>query len=274
MALSRPVESRVAANASQDADGVEVLRQSARYFNEALKQFRVCHDLCVSSDDVLNKEAVSDLDRCAVQFRQLSSFGATLSEKVANVWCGTCSMFYRNLSKLQEKNPGKILKTISSNAKELAEGFGYLSDRANDLCKKFQSMQRGSQCQAVQEAFVSAFKEQERKAAALQAESKRKLDEAKRNTEAAKEARRARYTWKPTRLIRAVNVITEFIPQAQEFSPGPGEGGATFTDRHLENAKTLESKMQAELREAEMKLKKQTDQRKKAEVVEVHGECY
>ena len=253
--------------ATQDADGVELLRQSARYFNESLKQFRICHDLCVSSDDVLNIAAVSDLDRCGVQFRQLSSFGATLSEKVANVWCGTCSMFYRNLSKLQAKNPGKILNTISGNAKELAEGFVYLSDRANDLCKKFQSMELGSQCQAVQEAFVLAFQEHERKAEALQAESKRKLDEAKRKTEAAKEAR-TRSMWKPTSLIKAAsNVITEIIPQAQaviEVVLGPDEGGATSTN--LENAMELESKAKAELREAERKLKKQADQRKKAEV--------
>ena len=44
------------------------------------------------------------LDECAVAFRKLSCFGATLAEKVATVWCGTCGMFYCNLGKLNGKD--------------------------------------------------------------------------------------------------------------------------------------------------------------------------
>ena len=126
-----------------DRDGVTNLRESAQYFNEALKQFRVCHDLCQMTD-MLDKAAVSELDQCAVRFRQLSSFGATLSEKVASVWCGTCGLFYRNLSKLQQKDPSKILTTISNNAKELSDGFVHLHTCINVLAKRFQDMKVGS----------------------------------------------------------------------------------------------------------------------------------
>ena len=98
--------------------------------------------------DMLDKAAVSELDQCAVRFRQLSSFGATLSEKVASVWCGTCGLFYRNLSKLQQKDPSKIL--------------------------------------IVQETFVELFGK-ERLSAELKANSQMKLEEVKQTNATASE---------------------------------------------------------------------------------------
>ena len=72
--------------------------------------------------------ALIKLDECAVAFRKLSCFGATLAEKVATVWCGSYGMFYRNLGKLNGKDPSKILKTIGGNAMDLSKGFKYLVD--------------------------------------------------------------------------------------------------------------------------------------------------
>ena len=242
MALSRPKVT--------DRDGVTILRESAQYFNETLKQFRVCHDLCQMAD-MLDKAPVGELDQCAVRFRQLSIFGATLSEKVASVWCGTCGLFYRNLSKLQQKDPSKILTTISKNARELSTGFLHLSKCANVLASKFQYMKVGSRAVPVQEALVETFREEERKAAEEKASTQMMLEQAKQNIEAAKEEVRHKKQWKSTYTSYITGSTRPVLHDAAQ---------------NLENAKEMEEMMEAQFKAAEKKLREQKDHTKKAEV--------
>ena len=125
--------------AEENLDGLESLRRSLKYFKDGLIQFRVCHDLCLTSD-LLDSEANYNLDQCAIDFRQLSICVASLAEKIASLWCKTCALFYKNFDKITG-NPKKVLENIAQQAEELKKGFEHLKDRAGRLADKFSSIQ-------------------------------------------------------------------------------------------------------------------------------------
>lgn len=122
-----------------DFSGLAVLCDSLCYFQATLCQFRVCHDLCATCD-LLSEQSVRRLDKCAADFRRLSTAVATQTEKVASVWCRTCLLFYQNVNKLQG-SPVKILEAIQKQSKELSENFKEVVESANNLGKQFKSIE-------------------------------------------------------------------------------------------------------------------------------------
>jgi len=134
MAFSKPVSTSVVL-ANADSDGFTMLRESLHYFRAALCQFRVCHDLCATSN-LLHEESVMNLDQCATEFRSLSTTVATLAEKIGSVWCRTCLLFYRNIEKVKG-NPADVLRKISTQSKELSDGFKEVVSRSAMLAEKF-----------------------------------------------------------------------------------------------------------------------------------------
>lgn len=122
-----------------DFSGLAVLRDLLRYFQATLYQFRICHDLCATCD-LLNEQSVRRLDKCAATFRHLSTTVATLTEKVASVWCRTCLLFYQNVNKMKG-SPVKIFETIHQQSKELSENFKEVVVSANNLGKQFKSIE-------------------------------------------------------------------------------------------------------------------------------------
>ena len=235
-----------------DIDGVTILQGSDIYFNYALRQYRLCHDLAASSN-MMDCSALIKLDDSAVEFRKLSRFGATLAEKVATVWCGTCGMFYRNLGKLcNGKDPSTILKTIAGNACGLSKDFKHLADASNDLAAKFKTL--GSAMPAIQDVFVQAFQEEEHRAAIVEREKQQKLEETRRMSAAVMEENRSQNkSW----CSRIVYVVPGLVVKLS---------GRCVGAEKLDSAQELEEKSEIELKEAQEKLKKQTDHRKKAEV--------
>ena len=228
-------------------DGVELLYQSAQFFDQALKQFRICHDLCIASD-ILEKPAVASMDQCAVKFRQISSYCATLSEKVGSVWCGTCGTFYRNLEKIQDKNPAKLLEKISKNGSELAEGFCHLADCSQKLSRKFFTMQVGGA--TIGDKYVQAFKEEQKKVQALQQTTQSKLANTRMQNaqlEMEYEHKQRSFYERGKRLFRR-----------DEYELAQAE----FTVR---SAKEQEVSLQEEVKQLEKKLAEQATQTKKAE---------
>ena len=157
MALSKPA----------DDSALAMLRNSLHYFKATLRQFRVCHDLCATSN-LLDEQSVQQLDQCAAEFRRLSTTVATLAEKVASVWCRTCLLFYRNIEKMKG-NPNKVLHTISTQSKELSLGFERVVNMAKQLAAKFQSIQEREH--AAQQEIRSQF----RKAGKQLTEQKKKV---------------------------------------------------------------------------------------------------
>ena len=121
------------------SDRLEPLRRSLKYFKDGLIQFRVCHDLCLTSD-LLDSEASRNLDQCAIDFRQLSIRVASLAEKIASLWCKTCVLFYKNFDKIKG-DPKKVLENIAQQAEELKKGFDHLKERTGDLADQFSSIQ-------------------------------------------------------------------------------------------------------------------------------------
>lgn len=245
----------------EDLDGVAVLQSSAVYFNDSLKQYRLCHDLGLASG-LMQSSAVAKLDECAVSFRKLSCFGTALAEKVAAVWCGTSGMFYRNLAKLNGKDPSKILKTIAGNAEDLSKGFKYLADSSDKLAVNFKSF--GVEEPSVQDVFLRAFEEEENQAVQMEAEKKQELEEIKAKSAAAKEEIRAsvKKTWYHSVQKVGAAALNRLV------NLGDGEE-VTRKLEELESTKKLEEKMEMELKEAQKKLKEQTDLRKKAQVLAV-----
>lgn len=139
----------------ESLDGLESLRRSLKYFKNGLIQFRVCHDLC-STSDLLDSEASYNLDQCAIDFRQLSICVASLAEKIASLWCKTCALFYKNFDKITG-NPKKVLENIAQQAEELKRGFEHLKERAGSLADKFNSIQcRGL---PMHQQLLKAFKD-------------------------------------------------------------------------------------------------------------------
>lgn len=150
MALSKPV----------DDSALGMLRSSLHYFKATLCQFPVCHDLCVTLSNLLDEQSVKQLNLCAAEFRRLSTTVATLSEKVASVWCRTCVLFYRNIDKMKG-NPNKVLHTISTQSKELSLGFEHVVKMSKELAAKFQSIQEQEHAaqQEIQNQFGKAGKQ-------------------------------------------------------------------------------------------------------------------
>lgn len=142
MALSK-LTSTTVATANVDSHGFSMLRDSLHYFKAALCQFRVCHDLCATSK-LLDQESVAKLEQCAAEFRRLSTTVATLAEKISSVWCRTCLLFYRNIDKLKG-NPAKILCTISTQSRELADGFKGVADMSEKLAAMFKTVKAREQ---------------------------------------------------------------------------------------------------------------------------------
>ena len=241
-------------------DGVQLLYQSAKFFDEALKQFRLCHDLCLANRTIIDKPAASSMDQCAVKFRQIATYCTTLSEKVASVWCGTCITFYRNLEKIQDKNPSKLLSKISNNGKELAQGFRHLSECAQKLSMKFTTLNvGGTNILSVQDKYVQAFKEEQRKIEVMQMKSQKELQDAKRQTTHA--ARELEYReqqqlsvgrFKPLSTVRRLVGYENYVIAEAEFS--------------MKSAKEKEAALAEELKELEKKLAKQTSETEKAQV--------
>lgn len=134
MAFSKPASTSVVL-ASADSHGITMLRESLHYFRAALCQFRVCHDLCATSN-LLHEDSVMKLDQCATEFRRLSTSVATLAEKVGSVWCRKCLLFYRNIEKVKG-NPANVLHKISAQSKELSDGFKEVVNMSATLADEF-----------------------------------------------------------------------------------------------------------------------------------------
>lgn len=120
-------------------------------FNEGLKQFRICHDLCGIFSPLIGN-GTERLDQSAANFRQLSKNLALLSEKIASVWCPTCSAFYSSIAKLSD-DPQEILVLLSGQAKDFEKGFWVLQLQAKNLIELFHSV--GTT--AVSEDLVKCF---------------------------------------------------------------------------------------------------------------------
>lgn len=176
MAVSKLDHGRIDTK-EENVDGLESLRLSLEYFKEGLIQFRVCHDLCLTSD-LLDSVASYNLDQCAIDFRQLSICVASLAEKIASLWCKTCALFYKNFDKITG-NPKKVLENIAQQAGELKQGFEHIKERSSGLVDKFSSIQ----CYdlPVHQQFVKAF--EDKSYAAIQTEN---LIENDHNTYASK----------------------------------------------------------------------------------------
>ena len=248
-------------------DGVQLLYQSARFFDEALKQFRLCHDLCLANSTIIDKPAASSMDQCAVKFRQNATYCTTLSEKVASVWCGTCITFYRNLEKIQDKNPSRLLSKISNNGKELAQGFRHLSECAQKLSMKFTTLNvGGTNIMSVQDKYVQAFKEEQRKIEVMQMKSQKELQDAKKQmTDAVMELEH-----REQQQFSVGKFKPFFFPirRGLQLATGYEEYGIAIAEAEfsMTSAKEREAALAEELELLEKKLSKQTSETEKAEV--------
>lgn len=237
-------------------DGITILYQSAKFFDAALKQFRICHDLAISSE-ILDKVSIAEMDACAVDFRKISAYCTSLSEKVASVWCGTSITFYRNLEKVQDKNPSKVLLKISANSSELSAGFTYLSEKAEGLAVKFQKLNVGSL--SMQDKFVKAFKEEEERIEQIQKRSHMELEGAKQTT--------VKLSMEQQQKERS------FLSRAKHFIYREDYQELAEAAYMTKTAKEREAQLQAEFEEIQRKLAAQTSQTKKAEVCTLYAQA-
>lgn len=163
--------------ANADSHGLTVLRNSLHYFKEALNQFRVCHDLCAPRD-LPDKDLAKKLERCADDFRVMSIDFAALAQEVASVWCRTCWIFYANIHKMSG-SPEKILSTIGTQSKKLADGY----ERVAAMCAQLATKFTGREPTVRQEIQIQAEEQLEEQQLEEKREKVEKLNEAQATTE-------------------------------------------------------------------------------------------
>ena len=235
-------------DASRDCvDGLAILDQSPQAFSETLCQFRVCHDLCVyTNNKILDEEMQIKIDQCAVDFRHMSLETATLSDKVASVWCRTCILFFENLSKIKG-DPSKILQKISDQAKELSLGFKGIGGWCRDLAGDFHNVK--SMGENKSKEYKQIVKKAEEAAQKAMEELKAELEKAA--AEAEKERKRAN-RWRIAALIPVVNIV--------------GGIGAAVTSKWASDAEELQREAQQKSDQAKAELEKATSDNEKAKV--------
>ena len=235
-------------NASEDSvDGFAVLHVSSQEFSATLRQFRVCHDLYMSEDnEIFDKEMQTLIDQCAVDFRQMSLHTAELSERVASVWCGTCILFFGNLSRIKG-DPSKVLKKISSQAQDLSSAFKTIGACCRELAANFHSVdtKAARKSKEYSLAMESAREEAEKTMEILQA------DLNKAAAEAEKQRKRAN-RWTIATLIPVVNVFAGI--------------GAMVTARWAFDAEKIQRDVQCKSDNAKAELAKCSTDREKAKV--------
>ena len=122
-------------------DSLELFKMAPDAFRQVLMQFRVCHDLCVyTSRDILSPSTLIKVDQCAVDFRHMSIQTATLADRVSSLWCKTCLLFFKNIDRVT--NADKILMRISSQAKDLSDGFKTIGKWCRELAGRFHEAQQ------------------------------------------------------------------------------------------------------------------------------------
>ena len=157
-------------------ESMELFKMAPDAFSQVLIQFRVCHDLCVyTSKEILVPDTLTKVDQCAVDFRHMSIQTATLADRVSSLWCKTCLLFFKNIGKVA--NPDRILIKISSQAKDLSEGFKTIGKWCRELAGRFHEAQQlaTENSKEFQESVDRAEKEADR----LMEELKSKLDKMK-----------------------------------------------------------------------------------------------
>lgn len=188
---------------ANNADGLAVLEKSPQAFGQVLCQFRVCHDLCVYTDNkILDRQMRDAIDQCATDFRHMSMQTATLSDQVSSVWCRTCILFFENLTKIKG-DPGKILQKISDQAKDLSAGFKGLADWCRRLAATFHKVQALGEGKS--KDYSDQMEEAKREAEEAMDTLKYKLDKAA--AEAEKQRKRAN-RWLIAASIPVVNLVT------------------------------------------------------------------
>lgn len=236
----------MAANSSS-TDGLAVLKNTPQAFSETLCQFRVCHDLCVYSDNkILDEEMQTKIDQCAVNFRHMSLQTTTLSDQVASVWCRTCILFFKNMSKIKG-DPSKVLKKISDQARDLSEGFKGIGNWCRKLAGDFHDVGKmgDEKSKKYKESMERTKKEAEETMKSLKAD----LDKAA--TEAEKERKRAK-KWLIAAAIPVVNLVAG--------------AGAIVTSQWASDAESLQRDAQRKSDEAKAELEKAASNSEKAEV--------
>ena len=234
------------------ADGLAVLNKSPQTFSETLCQFRVCHDLCVYTDNkIFDKEMQTKIDQCAVDFRHMSLQTATLSEQVGSVWCRTCILFFENLSKIKG-DPSKVLKKISDQAKDLSRGFKGIGNWCRKLAGDFHDV--GTLGDKKSKEYIESMEKTKKEAEEAMETFKTDLNKAA--AEAEQERKRAK-RWQIAAAIPVVNIVAGV--------------GAVLTSQWASDAENLQRNAQRKSDEAKAELAKATSDSEKAEVRCMHA---
>lgn len=232
-------------------DGLSLLEKSPQIYGDAFRQFRVCHDLCVYTNNKLLDAKMRDkIDQCAVDFRHISLQSTTLSEQVSSVWCRTCILFFDNLSKIRG-DPSKILKKISAQAKDLSGGFSGIAGWCRDLAGKFDDAQTlaKKKSQEYTKSMEKAKEEAEKAMKALRTELKEAAAEAEKK-------RRRADRWLIAAVIPVVNLVAGV--------------GALITATSASNAEKLRRETDTLCDVARTKLEKATSNSERAKVQCMH----
>ena len=163
--------------------GLDIIRQSQAVHLEFIQSFQVCHELCKRSG-FISPATSSKVDKCAVDFRHLSSTTATILSKVSG-WLDATITFFNHLSQSTTITSDEEQQFVryGKQAKELAKSFRVLAAWGRDLGGKLHEMQQVTKEEIRSEQTKT---EKAQLKAVLDAEEKReRLEDAMQDRESA-----------------------------------------------------------------------------------------
>ena len=235
------------AMASKDVQ-INVLDQMFESQADILSSFQQCHDLCVQSR-LFSDDIILQIDKCAVDFRQLSLDTVTVIERVSNQWLDEVITLFKSIDTIDD--PPKSLVLLGEQARDFARCFKIIAAWARDICAKFHQAQDDTIKEAKE--FKASFKAAVDRAKRFEEE----VDEQHTRAEKCrKDAKSTEDKWRTARLAlfwSPLALVTTSI-------------GTSAAESRVAEASKRESRAAEELWKAKEDLHKKESQNEKAKV--------